>query len=45
MLFFPSDGGANVFVTLKVEQALAALGRCWPQGKIVAGTPGAGLSG
>ncbi|HET6217403.1 MAG TPA: hypothetical protein VFE27_10330 [Acidobacteriaceae bacterium] len=26
-LFFPSDGFANVFVTLKVEQALAAIGR------------------
>jgi hypothetical protein len=26
-LFFPSDGCANVFVTLKVEQALAAIGR------------------
>jgi hypothetical protein len=26
-LFFPSDGCAHVFVTLKVEQALAAIGR------------------
>jgi len=26
-LFFLSDGCANVFVTLKVEQALAAVGR------------------
>jgi hypothetical protein len=26
-LFFPSDGCANVFLTLKVEQALAAIGR------------------
>src|ERR1700691_6660466 len=26
-LFFPSDGGANVFVAFKVEQALAAVGR------------------
>jgi hypothetical protein len=26
-LFFPSDGCANVFVTFKVEQALAAIGR------------------
>src|SRR5580692_11605081 len=26
-LFFPSDGFANVFITLKVEQALAAIGR------------------
>jgi hypothetical protein len=26
-LFFPSDGCANVFVTLKEEQALAAIGR------------------
>ena len=26
-LFFPSDGCANVFLTLKVEQALAAMGR------------------
>ena len=26
-LFFPSDGCANVFVTLKVEQALAAIVR------------------
>jgi hypothetical protein len=26
-LFFPSDGRANVFVSLKVEQALAAIGR------------------
>ncbi len=25
--FFPSDGFANVFITLKVEQALAAIGR------------------
>jgi hypothetical protein len=26
-LFFPSDGFANVFITLKGEQALAAIGR------------------
>src|ERR1700685_4262914 len=26
-LFFPSDGCANVFVSFKVEQALAAIGR------------------
>ena len=26
-LFFPSDGFANVFITFKVEQALAAIGR------------------
>ena len=26
-LFFPSDGCANVCLTLKVEQALAAIGR------------------
>jgi len=26
-LFFPSDGCANVFLSLKVEQALAAIGR------------------
>jgi hypothetical protein len=26
-LFFPSDGCAIVFLTLKVEQALAAIGR------------------
>jgi len=26
-LFFPSDSFANVFITLKVEQALAAIGR------------------
>jgi len=26
-LFFPNDGCANVFVALKVEQALAAIGR------------------
>src|ERR1700720_2659 len=26
-LFFPSDGFANVFITLKVEQALAAIVR------------------
>ena len=26
-LFFPSDGCANVFLTLKVEQAIAAIGR------------------
>jgi len=26
-LFFPSDRFANVFITLKVEQALAAIGR------------------
>ena len=26
-MFFPSDGFANVFITLKVEQALAAIGR------------------
>src|SRR5580700_4309417 len=26
-LFFQSDGFANVFITLKVEQALAAIGR------------------
>jgi hypothetical protein len=25
--FFPSDGGANVFVTFKIEEALAAAGR------------------
>jgi hypothetical protein len=29
-LFFPSDGYANVFLTLKVEQALAAIGRSDP---------------